>query len=175
MANFSALLFQGFRPPKKFTPKFTSRIVGTPLQFHFLEPKIYSRRFSAYGGDQDLAFSLKTVSAFLKHAFREVTSGFCKGTVPGAPPLPSPGSLRMLKNDSKETYLVPPEGHISVKNMWTDSQVVQRYRTRGTPFPIHKAPRMNQKIGPKKTTWYQARRLVCAKARLRNPDRNLLK
>ena len=30
-------------------------------------------------------------SAFLKHAFREVTSGFCKGTVPGAPPRPSPG------------------------------------------------------------------------------------
>ena len=57
------------------------------------------------------------MSAFLKHAFREVTSGFCKGTVPGAPPLPSPGSLRMLKNNSKETYLVPPEGHISVKNM----------------------------------------------------------
>ena len=24
-------------------------------------------------------------SAFLKHAFREVTCGFCKGTVPGAP------------------------------------------------------------------------------------------
>ena len=29
------------------------------------------------------------LSAFLKHAFREVTCGFCKGTVPGAPPLPS--------------------------------------------------------------------------------------
>ena len=56
-------------------------------------------------------------SAFLKHAFREVTCGFCKGTVPGAPPLPSPGPLRMPKNNSKETYLVPPEGHISVKNM----------------------------------------------------------
>ena len=108
-------------------------------------------------------------SAFLKHAFREVTSGFCKGTVPGAPPLPSPGPLRMLKNNSKETYLVPPEGHISVKNMWTDSQVVQRYRTRGAPFPVHKAPRM-PKIGLKKRTWYQARRHVCAKARLRNPD-----
>ena len=30
-------------------------------------------------------------SAFLKHAFREVTCGFCKGTVPGPPPRPSPG------------------------------------------------------------------------------------
>ena len=56
-------------------------------------------------------------SAFLKHAFREVTSGFCKGTVPGAPLVPSPGSLRMLKTNSKETYLVPLEGHILVKNM----------------------------------------------------------
>ena len=46
--NFSALFFQGFRPPppQKFTPK----LVSIPLQFHFLEPKIYSRRFSAYGG-----------------------------------------------------------------------------------------------------------------------------
>ena len=60
---------------------------------------------------------VKCLSAFLKHAFREVTCGFCKGTVPGAPPLPSPGPLRMPKNNSKETYLVPPEGHISVKNM----------------------------------------------------------
>ena len=41
-------------PPQKktFTPKFTSRIVGIPLQFHFLKPKIYSRRFSAFWGDQ---------------------------------------------------------------------------------------------------------------------------
>ena len=37
-------------PPEKFTPKF----VGIPLRFHFLEPKIFSRRFSAYGGDQEL-------------------------------------------------------------------------------------------------------------------------
>ena len=34
-------------------------------------------------------------SAFLKHAFREVTSGFCKGTVPGAPPRPSSKPLRI--------------------------------------------------------------------------------
>ena len=61
--------------------------------------------------------SNQLVSAFLKHAFREVTSGFCKGTVPGAPPLPSPGPLRMRKNNSKETYSVPPEGHLLVKNM----------------------------------------------------------
>ena len=54
IANFSALLFQGFRSPKNSRPKFTSRIVGIPLQFRFLEPKIYSRRFSAYGEDQNL-------------------------------------------------------------------------------------------------------------------------
>ena len=82
------------------------------------------------------------LSAFLKHAFREVTSGFCKGTVPGAPPRPSPGPLRMPKNNPKETYSVPPAGHLSVKNMWSECQVVQRYRTRGAPFPVHKAPRM---------------------------------
>ena len=42
-ANFSALFLQGFRPLKKYTPK----IVGSPLQSHFLEPKPFSRRFSA--------------------------------------------------------------------------------------------------------------------------------
>ena len=36
---------------------------------------------------------------------------------------------------SKETYLVPPGGHISVKNMSSGSQVVQRYRTRAPPSP----------------------------------------
>ena len=50
-----------------------------------------------------------------------------------------------------------------------DSQVVQRYRTRGAPFPIHKAPRMH-KNRSKNRTWYQAIRHVCAKARLRNLD-----
>ena len=56
----------------------------------------------------------------------------------------------MSKNNAKETYLVPPKGHISVKNMWRYSQVVQRYRTRGAPFPLHKAPRM-----PQNTLWHK--------------------
>ena len=60
MANFDreffGLVFPGFQAtPKNSRPKFTSRNVGIPLQFHFLEPKIYSRRFSAYGGDQKVA------------------------------------------------------------------------------------------------------------------------
>ena len=56
-------------------------------------------------------------SAFLKYAFRELTFGFGKGTVPEAPPLPSSGPLRVPKGTSTETYLVPPEGRISLKNM----------------------------------------------------------
>ena len=57
MANFDieffGLAFPGFQATQKNSrPKFMSRIVGIPLQFHFLEPNIYSRRFSAYGGDQ---------------------------------------------------------------------------------------------------------------------------
>ena len=55
MAKFSreffGLAFPGCQapPPKKFTP----RIVGIPLQFYFREPKFYSRRSSAYWGDQN--------------------------------------------------------------------------------------------------------------------------
>ena len=45
--------------PKNLRPKFTSRTVGIPLQFHFLEPKIYSWRFSAYGGDQQMTSALQ--------------------------------------------------------------------------------------------------------------------
>ena len=78
-----------------------------------------------------MKFTLNTsISAFLKHALREVTCGVCKGTVPALP-----RALRMPKNNSKETYSVPPEVQLLVKNMWGDSQVVQRYRTRGAPFP----------------------------------------
>ena len=67
--------------------------------------------------------------------------GFVKVPYQGRPLAP-PQALRMPKNNSKETYSVPPKGHLLVKNIWSDSQVVQRYRTRGAPFPIHKAPRM---------------------------------
>ena len=57
MANFDSeffgRVFPGFQATQKIHAQYSlSRIVGIPLQFHFLEPKIYSRRFSAYGGDQ---------------------------------------------------------------------------------------------------------------------------
>ena len=168
-----------------------------------------------------------------------MTCGFGKGTVPGAPPLPSPGPLRMPKSNSNETYLVRAKGHVLVKNMWSDSQVVQRYNVLGAPpspyigesqkgtagrgrekivttisdkrhdnlrdftticvikyhdnlrqfttiydifcpvpfLPspfgfrrIQNAPYRMPKNIAKKRTWYQARRHVCAKARLRNPE-----
>ena len=55
-------------------------------------------------------YSYTLLSAFLKHAFREVTSGFCKGTVPGAPPRPSPGPLRMPKIIQKRRARYHPRG-----------------------------------------------------------------
>ena len=45
--QISALFLQGFRPPKKVTPK----IVDIPLGSQRLVPKCSSRRCSAYGGD----------------------------------------------------------------------------------------------------------------------------
>ena len=56
--NSSALFLQGSRPlpPKNSCTKFTPKIVGILLQFHFLDPPFFwfSRRFSACGRDQHL-------------------------------------------------------------------------------------------------------------------------
>ena len=67
---------------------------NSPGQIEKFTPNPLCRAFflGGEGGSSRTLFS-----AFLKHAFREVTSGFCKGTVPGAPSLPSPGPLRMPK------------------------------------------------------------------------------
>ena len=62
-SEFFGLVFQGFRHPENSRPKFTSRIVGIPLQCHFIEPKIYSRRFSPYGGDKNISEELKKAVA----------------------------------------------------------------------------------------------------------------
>ena len=52
--EFVGLFFPGLQaPPKNSRPKFAPKLVGIPLQFHFLEPKIESRRFSACGGGGD--------------------------------------------------------------------------------------------------------------------------
>ena len=63
-------VFFGLFFPKNSHPKFTSRIVGIPLQFHFLEPKIYSRRFSACGGDQKIAGKVCSPTRRLEPPFR---------------------------------------------------------------------------------------------------------
>ena len=54
-SEFICLVFEGFRLPQNSRPKYTPKLVGIPLRFQFLEPKMFSRRFSAYGGDQCLA------------------------------------------------------------------------------------------------------------------------
>ena len=62
-ANFHSQIFpRMFRPcfsrvsghPKNSRPKFMAKIVGIPLQFHFVESKNVSRRYSAYWGDQSI-------------------------------------------------------------------------------------------------------------------------
>ena len=51
MANFVRKYFPGLQAPpppqQKKRPTFTPKIVGIPLQFHCLEPTIFSLRFSA--------------------------------------------------------------------------------------------------------------------------------
>ena len=79
MANFDSeffgLVFPGVQArPKNSRPKFTSRIVGSPLQFHFLEPKIYSRRFSAYVGDQQNQYMQDKIIGELIIAWRSFNS-----------------------------------------------------------------------------------------------------
>ena len=43
--EFFGLVFQGFRPPKNYTPK----LVGIPLQFHFLKPTKFHADFLLTG------------------------------------------------------------------------------------------------------------------------------
>ena len=74
MANFDSeffgLVFPGFQATQKNSrPKFTSRIVGIPLRFHFLEPKIYSRRFFAYGEDQKIEWGVFGRGGFSNNRF----------------------------------------------------------------------------------------------------------
>ena len=53
LAKFSALFLSGLQATQKIHALISRpEIVGIPLQFHFLEPEIYSRRFSAYGEGQ---------------------------------------------------------------------------------------------------------------------------
>ena len=53
-AHFSALFFQDFSLPRTFTPKIHAQNCRHFSPIHFLEPKLFSRRFSAYWGDQQL-------------------------------------------------------------------------------------------------------------------------
>ena len=103
-------------------------------------------------------------------AFREVTSGFCKGTVPGAPPCPSPEPLRMPKNNfQKRRARYHPRG----TSWWRTCEVTLR-SCRGTvpgaPPSPYTRPQECPKILLQNRTWYQTRKHDCAKARLRNPE-----
>ena len=51
--KFSGLVFPRFQAPPQ---NIHAQLVGIPLHFHFLDPKCFSRRFSAYGGDHHLRF-----------------------------------------------------------------------------------------------------------------------
>ena len=51
--NFRPYFSRVEGPPENSHPKFTSKIVGTPLQLQIFEPEFTSRRFSAYGGVQN--------------------------------------------------------------------------------------------------------------------------
>ena len=100
MANFASEFFglvfsKVSGHPKNSRPKFTSRIVGIPLQFHFLEPNIYSRRFSAYGGDQNLRLKrtpLKIAPNKKKGGPGSFRLLFVHGTVRAVPVFGSDGS-----------------------------------------------------------------------------------
>ena len=104
-------------------------------------------------------------SAFLKHAFREVTCGFCKGTVPGAPPRPSPGPLRMPKSDSKEigTTQGAPLGEEHVK--WVAGCAEVPYQER--PLPRTQGPKNAQRfllktvLGTRPESTFAPRHVFC--------------
>ena len=54
-SEFLSEIWSGFQPPPKYSrPKFTPKIGSIPLLFQVVEPKIISRRFCAYGWDQEL-------------------------------------------------------------------------------------------------------------------------
>ena len=60
MANFDSefigLVFPGFQAAQKIHSQNSRPELSAFLSnFYFVEPKIYSRRFSAYGGDQNMA------------------------------------------------------------------------------------------------------------------------
>ena len=76
-ANFSAnfdreffgLVFPGLQATQKNSrPKFTSRIVGIPLQSHFLEPKIFCLR----GRPKNWAFSTLRLAAWRRNPITQV-------------------------------------------------------------------------------------------------------
>ena len=78
-------------------------------------------------------------SAFLKHAFREVTCGFCKGTVPGAPPLPFPGPLRMPKKIIQNVLGTTRGAHLGEEHVKVLSGRVE-VPYQGRPLPLTQGP-----------------------------------
>ena len=83
MANFDSdflgLVFQGFRPPKKIHAQNSRPELSAFLSnFTFSKPKIYSRRFSAYGGDQNLVGALGVFFWRHRHASMPLKSASAK-------------------------------------------------------------------------------------------------
>ena len=78
-ANFSGLFFQGFRAPKKCTPKIHVQNLSAFLSNVTSRTQFFSRRFSAHGGDQNQSelHAPNGTRRKLPAVFLQFFTGFC--------------------------------------------------------------------------------------------------